>query len=182
MKAVNDDRGVTLVETVMAIFIALVAIAGLGGAIFTALVQNKNQGAEITVATTLARDKMEQLLGLSFADTTTNVTGISGTGWSTGLSAGGTLTQMTGCPPSDPTAVGRMDFLNSTGNQITGSCAAVTNFSYVRQWAITNDVASQTTPTRVFGLKRITVVVYSAQAAGAGGQTPFVEVTSYKSE
>ncbi len=172
----KNDRGVTLVETVMAMLIAMIAVAGLGGAIFTALVQNKNQGAEITVATTLARDKMEQLVGLGFTDTTTNVTGITDLGWNKGLSAGGTLTQVTACPTSGP-AVAYVDFLDASGTQIPappgGPCAAVANFSYVRQWTITNTSAS---------LKQINVVVYSLAAANTGALTPFVALTTYKSQ
>jgi hypothetical protein len=181
MQGFENERGVTLVETVMAIFICLVTFAGLGAAIFAALIQNKNQGAEITVATTLARDKMEQLLGLSFADTTTNVTGITGGGWGTGLTAGGTLTQVTACPTSGP-AVGYTDFMDTFGNQITGACPTVANFTYVRQWTITDTVASAAGPPRVFGLKRISVVVYSLAVANGGAQAPFVALTSYKSE
>ncbi len=168
----KNDRGVTLVETVMAMLIAMIAVAGLGGAIFTALVQSKNQGAEITVATTLARDKMERLVSLGFTDTTTNVTGITDVGWATGLGAGGTLTQVTACPTSGP-AVGYVDFLDASGNQIPGACAAVANFSYVREWTITNTSAS---------LKQITVVVYSLGAANTGALTPFVPLTTYKSQ
>jgi len=169
----KNDRGVTLVETVMAMLIAMIAVAGLGGAIFTALVQNKNQGTEITLATTLARDKMEQLVGLGFTDTATNVTGITDLGWGKGLSAGGTLTQVTACPTSGP-AVGYVDFLDASGRQIgPGACAAVANFSYVRQWTITDTSAS---------LKQINVVVYSLGAANTGALTPFVALTTYKSQ
>ncbi len=181
MKPFKDDRGVTLVETVMAMFIAMVAVAGLGGAIVTSLVQNKNQGAETTIATTLARDKMEQLVALNFADATTNITGVTDAGWGTGLSAGGTLTQVTACPSSGP-AVGYADFLDTFGNQAGGACPLVANFSYVRQWTIADTVASAAGPPRVFGLKRITVVVYSLAGANGGGQAPFVVMTSYKGE
>ncbi len=169
----KNERGVTLVETVMAMLIAMIAVAGLGGAIFTSLVQNKNQGAEITVAATLARDKMEQLVSLGFTDTTTPTTGITDTGWVTGLTAGGTLTQVTACPTSGP-AVGYVDFLDASGTQIgPGACAAVANFSYVRQWNITSPSAS---------LKQITVVVYSLRAANTGALSPFVVLTTYKSQ
>ncbi len=181
MRRLKDDRGVTLVETLMAMSIAMIAVAGLGGAIVTSLVQNKNQGAETTIATTLARDKMEQLLGLNFGDTTTNATGVTDAGWGTGLSAGGTLTQVTACPTSGP-AVGYTDFVDTFGNQIGVACAAVSNFSYVRQWTIANTVASAAGPPQVFGLKRITVVVYSLAGVNGGGQAPFVVMTSYKGE
>lgn len=181
MRSRTDDHGVTLVETVMAMFIAIVAVAGLGGGIVTALIQNKNQGAEITVATTLARDKMEQLLSVQFSDTTQNTTGITDTGWGKGLTAGGTLAEITACPTSGP-AIGYSEFMDSSGKQITGACASVANVSYVRQWAIADTIASGAGPPRVYGLKQITVVVYSLNVSNGGAQTPFVVLTAYKTE
>jgi Tfp pilus assembly protein PilV len=57
-----NDRGVTLVETMIAVLVALIGVFGLGTLIFQATVTNKNQGTEVTRATIYAQDKMELLL------------------------------------------------------------------------------------------------------------------------
>ncbi len=174
-----QQRGITLVETMVAVLVAMAAVAALGGTIFTAMVHNKNEGQEITQAIALAQGKMEQLLSLDFADTTTNLTGITDAGWGKGLKAGGTLTQVSNCPGA---SVGYAEFLDAFGNQITGPCSAISGFAYVRQWTITDTIASSSGPPRVFGLKQISVSVSSVAAVGTGSRRPSVELTTYKPE
>ncbi len=203
MKLTTRDRGVTLVETMAAVAIALIGVFGLGGVIFQASVINKNRGTELTRATIYAQDKLEKLLSLDFTSCTQsassqpsscNTTNITDANWAQGLLAGGPIssTQTTGpptaltCPDASGTSIGYMDFLDANGNQLPqsgtppvstpGTCSAVTGttISYIREWTITD----LTPPSGGPALKEITVAVYSQNGVNSEGGKPIVVVTS----
>ncbi len=150
------DRGVTLIETMLAVLVALVGVFGLGSLVFQASVVSKDQGTEKTRATLYAQDKAEKLLSLDFTSCTQsgssqpgscNTTGVTDAGWTTGLLAGGPLSssQVTGppaalnCPAATGLAVGYTDFLDANGQQLTGTCSSVgSGISYAREWTITD--------------------------------------------
>ena len=190
MRNPASESGVTLIETLIAVLIAVVGLFSVGGLIFQGTVTNKNQGTEVTRATIYAQDKMEKLLSLNFSGCTQsasaqpascNTTNISASGWTEGLLAGGAIgpsVQAT-CPNSGA-SVGYIDFLDSNGIQLPGStaasgCTAITpsEISYVRMWQITN-VASTGGPT----LKQISVAVYSQSALNTNSGKPVVVLTS----
>lgn len=175
----RTDRGVTLVETMIAILVAFIAMSSLGAVVFSTMVANKNQGTEVTRMTALAQEKTEQLLRLGYSNTTTNATLINDPGWSIGLTANSAtdLTQLTACPDAGSSNAGYADFLDNDGQPLSGDCstAVATGFGYQRRWKITN-VAGVT------GLKQITVVVYAPNAVRAGGATPSVSITTLKSQ
>lgn len=202
VKGKASDRGVTLVETMIAVLVALIGVFGLGSLIFQATVTNKNQGTEVTRATIYAQDKMEKLLSFGSAGSISltsanyltctqamtsqpvacNSTGVGGTGWTTGLVAGGTLAPMQQTCPVSGLTVGFVDFLDISGNQLTGSgCSAIpsSSIAYVRMWQIV-DQASTGGP----AIKKVSVAVYSQAAiATTGGVSskPVVLLTSYMS-
>ena len=200
MKPLGDDRGVTLVETMIAVLIALIGVFGLGSLVFQATATNKNQGTETTRATIYAQDKIEKLLSigtLSSVSTTNftsctaaassqpagcNTTGITDSGWTQGLLAGGqTAPRQTTCPTSGA-SVGYVDYLSANGVQITGACSSIAAAvpAYIRQWQIV-DLTSSTTPAAPTGgpaAKQITVAVYSQVAVNAVGGKPVVVLTS----
>jgi Tfp pilus assembly protein PilV len=190
MRTPVRENGVTLIETMIAVLIAVIGVFSVGGLIFQGTVTNKNQGTEVTRATIYAQDKMEKLLSLDFSSCTQassgqpascNTTNINASGWTQGLLAGGT----TGPPvqatcPASGSSVGYVDFLDSNGLQLPGTtaatgCSAITAsaISYVRMWQIA-DVA----PTGGPALKQITVAVYSQAAVNAGSGKPIVVLTS----
>jgi hypothetical protein len=182
----SNEQGVSLVEAMIAILIALYVMTSLGGVVFMATVQNKNQGVEMSRVTVYAQDKIETLMNLDWYDCTgatpaagCNTTGITDTSWNQGLKTGGTLTYSNGCPFSG-LPVGYMDFLDAGGNQYTGAdCSAVGTFAYQRQWKITDVITSGAgTP----GLKRIDVIVWSRNAVNTGSAAPSAMLTTYISE
>jgi Tfp pilus assembly protein PilV len=194
MKSLSGESGVTLIETLIAVLIAVIGVFSVGGLIFQGTVTNKNQGTEVTRATIYAQDKMEKLLSLNFSNCTQtataqpsscNTTNISATGWTEGLLAGGAIgpsVQAT-CPTSGA-SVGYIDFLDSNGIQLPGSsgatsCSAITpsDPSYVRMWEI-SDVASTGGPV----LKQISVAVYSQSAVNASSGKPVVVLSSLLSD
>jgi len=203
--AATRDRGVTLIETMIAVLVALIGVFSLGALIFQATVTNKNQGSEVTRAAIYAQDKIEKLLSFgspgavntSFANYLTctqtpmpsnapcNSSGINASAWNTGLvgsptGAGVISPILTTCPTSGP-SVGYVDFLDYNGNQISGtSCSAVntaTSIGYIRMWQITDVSAGPP------ALKQVTVAVYSMAAVGQSGPTakPVVVLTSLMS-
>ena len=190
MRNPGKESGVTLIETLIAVLIAVVGLFSIGGLIFQGTVINKNQGTEVTRATIYAQDKIEKLLSLDFNSCTQsaslqpascNTTNINATGWTQGLLAGGAIgpsIQAT-CPTSGP-SVGYVDFLDSNGIQLPGATAATScsqivpsAVSYVRMWQIT-DVS----PTGGPALKQISVAVYSQSAVNSGSGKPIVVLTS----
>ena len=62
MRARDLQHGVSLIETLIAVLIAVVGVFSVGGLIFQGTVTNKNQGTEVTRATIYAQDKIEKLL------------------------------------------------------------------------------------------------------------------------
>lgn len=182
-------------ETMMAVLVALVGVFSLGTVIFQASATGTNQGQEATRATVYAQDKMEKLLSLGVAQalgppdfvscthpagsqpSQCNTTGIAGSGWTTGLLAGGQIGPL-GSPacPSGGLSMGYTDSLDANGVQLQGSsCGGITGtVVYVRMWQI-NDLTSFTGGP---AMKQITVAVYALNAVSKNGGQPIVVVTS----
>jgi Tfp pilus assembly protein PilV len=182
----KGEQGVSMIEAMIAVLISMFVMTALGGVVFTATVQNKNQGVEMSRVTVYAQDKIETLTNLDWSDCTLstplagcNTTGITGTGWNKGLVAGGTLTYATTCPTSGA-AEGYIDYLDANGNQYTGAdCSVVGTYAYQRQWTVTDVIA---TAAGAPGLKRIDVFVWSKNAVNTGATAPSAMLTTYLSE
>ncbi len=193
----KTERGVSLVETMMAVLIATFVITSLGGVVFKATATNKNQGVEMSRVTVYAQDKIETLTNLDWyactegtpvppsttppgaPDAACNTTGITGSGWNRGALAGGTLAYAVGCPTSGA-MIGYVDFLDAAGNQYTGAdCSAVGTYAYQRQWQVTDVISTADyTP----GLKRVDVIVWSRAAVNTGSAAPSAMLSTYLSE
>jgi len=182
----RHEQGVSLVEVMVAVLISMFVMTALGGVVFTATVQNKNQGVEMSRVTVYAQDKIETLMNLDWYDCTLstpaagcNTTGITDPDWNQGLKAGGTLTYATECPSSGA-SVGYIDYLDAGGNQYTGAdCSVVGTYAYQRQWQITDVI---TTGPGTPGMKRIDVLVWSRNAVNTGAAAPSAMLTTYVSE
>jgi hypothetical protein len=203
-------RGVTLVETMIAVLVALIGVFGLGSLIFQATVTNKNQGTEVTRATIYAQDKMEKLLsfGSAGAISTTSANyltctqaktsqptlpspngacnsagiGTPASGWSSGLVPGGAVAPIQLTCPSSGSSVGYIDFLDASGNQFTGTaCSAIPSPTIA--YVRMWQIVDQAT-TGGPALKQVSVAVYSKAAIATTGGTsskPVVMLTSYMS-
>ncbi len=140
----SDESGVTLVETLLSMLILLFGLLAMAHVLSFGTIASKSLGRDATRAAAYAHDKMEELLGLEFTDTTTNVTvNAPFTSDGVGLTAGGS---------TPPTAAvdGYVDYLDTDGVRTTSGAAA-----YIRQWQIIDDSTS---------LKRIIVTVTSAKS------------------
>ena|SRR5579859_1709409 len=160
----HDERGLTLIETMIAAAILLIVVVGLLNLFTVAMTTNQQQGNLATRTTEYAQDKMEQLMAINYNDTTTNtaVYPIAPAG-GTGLAVGGSMT--IGAP-----VAGYVDYLDDTGNLLAGAAGA----SYTRQWMVTISVISPT-------MKRIVVVVTSNVPGVVQGLSPSTTVSCYKS-
>jgi hypothetical protein len=182
----KSDQGVSLIEAMIAVLISMFVMTALGGVVFNATVQNKNQGVEMSRVAVYAQDKIETLMNLDWYDCSQstplagcNTTGFTDAAWNRGLIAGGTLTYADTCPTSGA-AVGYIDYLDSGGNQYAGSdCSVVGTYAYQRQWKITDEIS---TAPGVPGLKRIDVHVWSKNAVNTGATAPSAMLTTYISE
>ncbi len=200
MERFRRDRGVTMLETMLAIVIALLGIFSVGSLVFQTSATSKNQGTETTRAVIYAQDKLEKLLSLSAVPTTSsqpdfvsctttpassqpsacNTTKVAAAGWTTGLLAGGSSSPLQSSCPTTGSNIGYMDFLDPRGVQIDSCANPNAPIAYVRQWQIT-DLTTSTTPAAFTGgpaAKQITVAVYSLSAVNTNGGKPVVLVTS----
>ena len=153
----------TLIETMIAAAVLVVGLLALVGTLAVAVSDNWNRGDRATRTTEYAQDKMEQLLALSFTDTTTNTAVYPpATTGGTGLSAGGGIT------PGSP-VTGYVDYLDNTGTQQTSA----TNAAYIRQWGVSVNGGGN--------LVTIRVMVSALNVLGLSGAAPTVTLVCTKS-
>lgn len=151
----------TLVESMIAILILLFGLLSLAQVLAFSLMASKTYGRDAGKTTAAAHDKMEELTGLRFSDTTTNVTAappFPANG--VGLKEGGSIY------PSEPVA-GYSDYLNVAGARTAASSAA-----YRRQWQIINESAT---------CKKIIVTVNSRRSF-RNGTAPSTTLVTQKAQ
>ncbi len=183
------QAGMSLLETMIALAILLIATVGLLSMGMAAIGTTENQGHLTARTAEYAQDKMEQLISLAFGDTQTDTTQFPAcslvtttppactTG--TGLAVGGS---------SDPTAPvatpgnGYVDYLDISGNPIAGTG----DWFYIRVWQISNPAGSSTcvvNGTSAPCLKQITVTTKVRRQVGAPQgalpQSTLVSVKAY---
>jgi type II secretory pathway pseudopilin PulG len=180
-KVRNGQAGLTLIETVIALGILLVAAAGVMGLATIALCTTENQGHLMARTAEYAQDKMEQLLALSYCDSdsdTTVMPTVKGTGQGLAGCPSPPASAATGSggvggssSPSAPVA-GYVDYLDANGNLV----AAGSNWEYIRVWKV--ELLSPAGAPNT--LKRITVTAKVKAGAGGSAVMPKSTVTALK--
>ena len=162
----SNDDGSTLVEVIVAILIMGTLAAGLLSMSAIALTQSENQGHLAARTAEYAQDKMEQLLVLSYGDTTTDTRVFpANPATGTGIAPGGSAN------PAAPVA-GYADYLDANGNLLASSGGTPpANWFYQRVWEI---VPVSTT------LKEVRVTATVARSVGRT-QRPTATLVSLKS-
>ncbi len=165
--APSSPAGFSLLETIFALLILLVVAAGVLPMGLMATKTSENQGHLVARTTEYAQDKMEQLMALSYGDSTsdTRVFPSADTGGS-GLTIGGS---------ADPTApvAQYVDYLDANGNLFPAANAPPADWYYMRVWAVGSPRAN---------LKQIAVTVtVRVSALGGLGSVPRSTVTALKS-
>lgn len=162
--AAGPDDGTSLIETVGALSLLLIAAAGLLSMDSVATKVTENYGHLSSRTTEYGQDKMEQLLVLAWGDEVTNTAVFPATPTGgTGLKVGGS---------SDPAApaTGYVDYLDQNGQWLASGTSVPADWYYKRVWQVTNPAAN---------LKQVTVAV-SVKSAFAGGQPPRSTLTGLK--
>ena len=166
MKNLQKPEGFTLLETVFALSMLLIVAAGIMPLGLLAVKTTENQGHLAARTTEYAQDKLEQLMALSYGDSTTDTrvfpaTDVNGSG----LSLGGN---------SDPNAPVNLyvDYLDINGNLIASAGGAPEGWYYKRVWQVSTPKAN---------LKQITVTATVRVASqGGAGDLPKSTVMSLK--
>src|SRR5215469_3015624 len=164
----NRQAGISLLETVVALGILLVASIGVLSMVAISITTTENQGHLAARTAEYAQDKMEQLLALAFTDTNSDLTVASltpSTSGGVGLTAGGNTTY-------GSASGSYVDYLDANGNPLGGGSTVPSGWFYVRQWKVT-DLSST--------LKQIDVAVYARTAVNGTSSLPKSYVTALKS-
>ncbi len=168
-KPAGDERGIALIETVIALLVLTVGVLGVMGGLTMAVTQNWNQGDRAMRTTEYGQDKMEQLLALNVSDATSNTT-VYPTQSTGGTGLGGTMAGSTtvGGVTAGVVVTGYVDYINSSGTLQTTATGAL----YIRQWSIS---------TNATGTLKTVTVVSRATTSFWGASAPFTTLVSMKS-
>jgi len=169
-KNTRSQRGVTMVETLLAAVLLIVVVIGIVPVLMTGFMTTEQQGNIATRTTEYAQDKMESLLNLNFTDAATN-TAVFPAAAAGGTGLGGVMaasSQVGAIPPAAAVA-GYVDYIDANGNLL----ASATGAFYRRQWSISTDATAT--------LKTISVVVTALPAAGVRGLGPVTVLVCIKS-
>jgi type II secretory pathway pseudopilin PulG len=160
------SEGFGLVETVFALSILLVVALGLLPLGVIATTTTENQGHLMARTTEYAQDKIEQLLALSYGDSTSDTrvfpsTELGGSGLTVGGSA----------DPDDPVEL-YVDYLDINGTLVPSEgTEAPDGWFYKRVWEVTNPSTN---------LKEVTVTTIVTSAVGGVGRVPQTTVKALK--
>ncbi len=153
----TGERGSSLIEMMIASLVLLVGIVPLAGVFSIAVATNSVQGDIATRTALNAQDKMEELLALNFADSSSDTTqyptaGVGGTGLGGAMVGSATVGSV---DPAAPVA-DYVDYITFQGVLQTTATGA----KYRRQWSISTDATGN--------LKTITVLVTVVGGTGPG--------------
>jgi hypothetical protein len=151
MIARASEAGVSLIETMVAMALLLVVIAGLGSMGIIGLTTTENNGHLSARSTEYAQDKMEQLLVLAYGDT------VSDTRVFPAVAVGGTGLAIGGSSNVNTPVDGYVDYLDQNGNLLPPQAGVPANWFYKRVWAVTSPSVN---------LKQITVTATVASTLG----------------
>lgn len=176
----NGQAGLTLIETMIALAMLLVAATSVAGLAAVAVSTTETQGHLAARTAEYAQDKMEQLLALKFCDGGT--TGTSGSDTTVFPAVVGAGTGLAGCSDmvngvplgggnlsTTAPVAGYVDYLDASGNLV----AVTGNWEYVRVWQIT-------VPAGTNNLKQISVLAQTRRAPGSAGLLPQSTVVALK--
>jgi len=165
----TNQRGFSLIETVVALGILAVVAAGVLPLGVIAIRSSETHGHLRVRTTEYAQDKIEQLMVLAYGDTTsdTRVFPAKATGGS-GLAAGGSL-------DTNAPVAAYADYLDAKGNLLNAGGGKPADWYYMRAWEIKENPGKT--------LKQITVITRVNVSSQAGpGIAPRATVSVLKTK
>lgn len=189
----NSQRGMTLIETLIALAVLFVMAGGLMGIATVSMITAENQGHLAARTAEYAQDKMEQLMSIPFHHATMDTATVTPsvncvqflvnsacTTGGTGLSIGGTSDPACGEAGHAACGNGYVDYLDIDGKPLGGGSTPPVSWYYRRVWQV-EDVSpvAAAVPT----LKRITVASKTRYLVGSwsSGKEPRAAVVMLKS-
>ena len=162
----TDQRGFSLLETMIALCILAIVAAGVLPLGILAAKMSENQGHLSARTAEYAQDKIEQLVSLAYGDATTDTRVFPATAaGGSGLTVGGSTNT------AAPVAL-YADYLDINGNVLAAAGGPPAGWYYMRAWQITQPRAN---------LKQITVIArVNALAFGGPGLLPQSTVSVLK--
>jgi len=155
-----SQTGMSLLETVVALAILLIASIGILTIAAVAMSTTENQGHLAARTAEYAQDKMEQLTSLAWGDQVSNTTVFPT------VSSGGSGLTIGGSSDPDAPAAGYVDYLDISGQP----CLSGASWYYIRAWQISNPAWSTNCVVNgvsVPCLKQITVTTKVRRQVGA---------------
>jgi hypothetical protein len=133
LRADDPESGTSLIETLIALTVLVIAVAGLLSMVTVTAKVTEDHGHLAARATEYAQDKMEQLLALKYEDSTSNTAVFPATAaGGTGLAIGGSSN------PAAP-AAGYVDWLSASGDLLAvGGVAPPAGWFYQRVWQVSS--------------------------------------------
>ena len=171
----KSQNGIALLETVIALAVLLVVSVGVMSLAGVAISTTENQGHLQARTAEYAQDKMEQLLALTFCDSSTDTTVFPAVSPG-GQGLAGCVDPVAGTPSTggglniNAPVAGYVDYVDGNGNPV----AAAANWQYVRVWQIT-------APAGTTQMKQISVKCQVRNSVGARTLAPNATVVSLKS-
>jgi prepilin-type N-terminal cleavage/methylation domain-containing protein len=161
----TDQRGFSLLETMVALGILAVVAAGVLPLGVTAIKSTENHGHLRVRTTEYAQDKIEQLMALPYGNAATD------TRFFPAKAAGGSGLAVGGSLNTNAPATLYSDYLDVSGNLLDATGGRPANWHYMRAWQITQLRNN---------LKQITVIARVNTAWGGPGLVPQATVSVLK--
>lgn len=187
----NSQRGMSLVETLIALAVLFVMAGGLLGIGAASLITAENQGHLAARTAEYAQDKMEQLMSIPFGNTNMDTFTVNNTmncvqylvnpsciTANSGLTIGGTSDPACSEPSHAACPANYVDYLDIDGKPLGTATTPPASWYYRRVWRV-EDVSPFGTGT----LKRITVAAKTRYLIGQyrSGKEPRATVVMLKS-
>lgn len=150
----KNQAGTTLVETLVAVVISTTVVFSLAALVTLATQQTKSGGQLLTLTTTLASQKLDQLANLT---------------WTTTTEAAALVCSTSPCGSLTANTTNYVEYLNATGTVQSGATSSTSpGVVFTRRWEIINNSAT---------VKTISVRV-DAFVVSSGGSSSVNQPTS----